>query len=120
MQDEDDDGWGDDTPADGVTPGSDCSDDGVDPCAVLITQDGTDNNPYDQGLIAALQLDGYEVLNFADTDVVLEDGNGVDVVVISHSHYDHLSSNDVQKLMNGQSARNGKNSVMGTHRFGPW
>jgi hypothetical protein len=85
MQDEDEDGWGDDTPAEGVTPGSDCSDDGVDPCAVLITQDGTDDNPYDQGLIAALQLDGYEVLNFADTDVVLEDGNGVDVVVISET-----------------------------------
>ncbi len=85
MQDEDDDGWGDDTPDDGVTAGSDCSDDGIDPCVVLITQDGTADNPYDQDLIAALVLDGYEVLNFADTDVVLADGNGVDVVVISET-----------------------------------
>ncbi len=85
MQDEDEDGWGDDDPADGVTPGSDCSDDGVDPCVVLITQDGTDINPYDQGLIAALELEGYVIFNFADTEVVLEDGNGVDVVVISET-----------------------------------
>ncbi len=85
MQDEDGDGWGDDDPADGVTAGSDCSDDGVDPCAVLITQDGTADNTYDQDLINALQGEGYEVLNFADTDVVLEDGNGVDVVVISET-----------------------------------
>ncbi len=85
MQDEDEDGWGDDNPGDGVTAGSDCSDDGVDPCVVLITQDGTADNLYDQDLIAALQLDGYEVLNFADTDVVLADANGVDVVVISET-----------------------------------
>ena len=85
MNDDDDDGWGDDMPPAGVDVGIDCNDDGDSPCAVLVTQDGTDDDSYDAGLASVLTGLGYAITNIADTDAVSTDGDGFDVVVISES-----------------------------------
>jgi hypothetical protein len=85
MNDDDDDGWGDDMPPGGVDVGIDCNDDGDSPCAVIVTQDGTDDDSYDQGLLGVLQGLGYDVTNIADTDAVASDGDGFDIVVISET-----------------------------------
>jgi hypothetical protein len=85
MNDDDDDGWGDDMPPPGVDVGIDCNDDGDSPCAVLVTQDGTDDDSYDQGLIDVLEGLGYTITNIADTDAAAGDADGFDILVISES-----------------------------------
>ena len=85
MKDEDEDGWGDDTPPDGVDAGSDCDEDGEPPCALVVTQDGTFDNGYDDDLQDSLDALGFDVTLVADTDAELDDANGFTVVVISES-----------------------------------
>jgi hypothetical protein len=85
MNDDDDDGWGDDMPPGGVDVGIDCNDDGDSPCAVLVTQDGTEDDSYDQGLVSVLDGLGYAITNIADTDAVPSSGDGFDIIVLSES-----------------------------------
>ncbi len=91
MKDADDDGWGDDTPPGGVTPGSDCDEDGEPPCALVVTQDGTGNDSYDQSLASVLDNQGYDITYVSDTAAELSDANGFTVIVISET----AQSNDI-------------------------
>jgi hypothetical protein len=85
MNDDDGDGWGDDTPPGGVTAGSDCDEDGAPPCVLVVTQDGTGDNTYDQGLEGVLDDLGFVITYVADTDADLTDANGFTLVVISET-----------------------------------
>ena len=91
MKDEDDDGWGDDTPpggaGGGITPGSDCDEDGEPPCVLLSTQDGTLNDTYDQGLNTVLVGLGYDVTPIEESEADAEDANGYTLVVISETSF---------------------------------
>ncbi|MBV1860567.1 MAG: hypothetical protein KUG77_19295, partial [Nannocystaceae bacterium] len=85
MKDSDGDGWGDDSPPAGVTDGSDCDEDGEPPCALVVTQDGTGDDSYDQGLATVLLGQSFEITYVADTAADLEDANGFTVIVISET-----------------------------------
>jgi hypothetical protein len=85
MKDQDGDGWGDDTPDDGVTPGSDCDEDGQPPCVLVVTQDGTGDDSYDVGLVGVLDDLGFVTTFVSDTDAELADANGFTLVVISET-----------------------------------
>ncbi|MBC8069984.1 MAG: hypothetical protein IAG13_16725 [Deltaproteobacteria bacterium] len=85
MKDEDGDDWGDDTPPDGADPGSDCDEDGAPSCVLVVTQDGTNDNTYDQGLSAVLTDLGFVITYVADTDAVLTDANGFTLLVVSET-----------------------------------
>jgi len=85
MKDDDGDDWGDDSPPGGVDAGSDCDEDGEPACVLVVTQDGTGDNTYDQGLVGVLDDLGFEITFVADTDAVLSDANGFTLVVISET-----------------------------------
>jgi hypothetical protein len=85
MKDEDGDDWGDDTPPNGVDPGSDCDEDGAPSCVLIVTQDGTNDNTYDQGLSTVLGDLGFVITYIADTDAVLTDADGFTLVVVSET-----------------------------------
>lgn len=85
MKDADGDDWGDDTPPGTVDAGSDCDEDGLPPCVLVVTQDGTNGNSYDQGLEGVLGDLGFVITWVADTDAELTDANGFTLVVISET-----------------------------------
>lgn len=85
MKDEDEDGWGDDTPPPGVMPGADCDEDAAPPCALIVTQDGTNGDTYDQGLTDTLTGIGYVVSYVEDATATLSDANGFTLLVVSET-----------------------------------
>lgn len=87
MADADGDGYGDNRPPAGVTPGSDCNDlnAGVQRCALVVTEDGTGDLPYDEPLLDALASLGFEVHLIEDVLATAGDALGMTVVVISES-----------------------------------
>ena len=87
MHDGDGDDYGDNQPLPGVDPGTDCDDTdiGIQICALLVTQDGTANHPYDQGLVSVLDPLGFSITVVADTDTDAGDADGMTVVVVSET-----------------------------------